>query len=167
LARIRLLVLDVDGTLTPGTMYYGEKGEALKCFHTRDGHGLGNVRQAGVQVAVITRETSAATAARMQKLGISNYFAGVQDKLPVLQDLARKLGVSLAEIAYVGDDEGDLPCLCAVRDAGGLSCVPGDAHAIVLPVATFITKLGGGKGAVREVCDLLGRARNRGKIVSS
>ena len=160
LARIRLLVLDVDGTLTPGTMYYGPHGEALKRFHTRDGHGLHHLRRAGVEVAVISREKSPATAARMQKLGIEHYFDGVFDKLPVMRELAAKLGPTLRETAYVGDDDNDLACLQAVRDAGGLSCVPADAHPSVLPAAVLVTKAGGGNGAVREVCDLLCRARD-------
>jgi len=160
LAGIRLLVLDVDGTLTPGTMYYGEKGEALKRFDTRDGHGLGNVRARGIEVAVITREKSAATAARMRKLGIKHFFEGVLDKLPVLRDLTAQLGLALNQVAYVGDDEGDVACLQAVREAGGLSCAPGDAHPTAQACAVLLTQKGGGRGAVREVCDGLCQARD-------
>ncbi len=159
LARIGLLVLDLDGTLTPGTLYYGPEGEALKRFHIRDVHGLAKVRRLGIEVAVISGENSASTAARMRASGVTNYFPGVKDKLPVVRDLAAKLKLSLAEVAYVGDDELDLPCLSAVRDGGGLSCVPADAHPSVISSAVIVTQARGGNGAVREVCDLLSRAR--------
>lgn len=158
--RVRLLVLDVDGTLTPGTMYYNADGEAMKRFDTRDGQGMANARAAGVEVAVITRENSAATAARMQKLKISHYFAGVSDKLPVLYELAARLNVTLAEIAYMGDDLGDVECLRAVREAGGLSGVPMDARPEALELATWVARSKGGEGAVRELCDCLCRMRS-------
>jgi len=163
LAGIRLVVLDVDGTLTPGTMYFGPKGEAMKRFHTHDGHGLKHIRAAGIEVAVITGENSLCTGSRMEKLAIKHYFPGVQNKLPVLRKLAAKLKVKLSEIAYMGDDDGDLICLRAVRDEGGLACAPLDATTCVLPVCNWISKFGGGRGAVRELCDLLLLARNSGK----
>jgi YrbI family 3-deoxy-D-manno-octulosonate 8-phosphate phosphatase len=157
---ICLLVLDVDGTLTPGTMYYGPKGEVMKCFHTRDGHGLGKVRRAGIEIAVITGEKSPSTRARMKKLGITHYFEGVQDKLPTLRQLAAKLKIKFHQIAYMGDDEGDAPCLKVVRDEGGLSCAPADAQPSLLPYCVLVTSNSGGQGAVREVCDRLCQARN-------
>lgn len=159
LAGIRLIVLDVDGTLTPGTMYFGPDGEALKRFHTHDGHGLKHARLAGMEVAVITGENSPATTARMKKLAIKHYFPGVQDKPPVLRKLAAQLKIKLSQIAYMGDDDGDLACLHDIRDAGGLACAPADAHPMVVAACNWTARAGGGRGAVRELCDLLCQER--------
>jgi N-acylneuraminate cytidylyltransferase len=149
---IRALVVDVDGTLTDGGMYYGASGEALKRFDTRDGKGLEQLRTRGrMIVCVITGEDSPAVAARMRKLRIEHYFPGVQDKLPVLEDWARRLGLRLEQIAYMGDDLGDLECLTAV----GFALCPADAALEVRAAADYICSCAGGAGAVREACELL------------
>lgn len=152
---VRLLVLDCDGTLTDAGMYYSAEGELLKKFNTRDGKGLELVRAAGVQVALITGEQSAAVAARARKLKIDDCFLNVQDKLSALTELARKHGLRLDEVAYMGDDVNDLPCLGAV----GFSCCPQDAIDSVKAVAGFVSNRRGGDGAVREVADFIVAAK--------
>jgi N-acylneuraminate cytidylyltransferase len=154
--RIRGLVVDVDGTLTDGGMYYGAEGEALKKFNTRDAHGLLRLERAGIRVGVITAEQSASVDARMRKLGIAHYFPGAGDKLATLQALAANWGLGLDELAYMGDDLNDLGCLQAV----GCACCPADAAAEVRACADHVTEQRAGAGAVREICELLLAARS-------
>jgi len=151
---IRLLVVDVDGTLTDGGMYYDGRGEALKRFDTRDAKGMLMLRDAGVRVCVVTAETSAVVRARMRKLGITDYFAGVKNKLAWVREVGPTLGVTPAQMAYIGDDVNDLEGLAIV----GLSCCPADAVPEVRRAVKYVCQAGGGAGAVREVCDLI-RAR--------
>ena len=148
---IRLLVVDVDGTLTDGGMYYDGRGEALKKFDTRDAKGMLMLRDAGVRVCVVTAETSAVVRARMRKLGISDYFPGVKNKLAWLHDYAPRVAVEFAQMAYIGDDVNDLDGLRVV----GLSCCPADAVPAVRRAVSYVCSAGGGAGAVREVCDLI------------
>lgn len=150
---IQALVLDVDGTLTDGGMYYAASGEALKKFDTRDAHGLLLLRGQGVYLGIITGENSLAVAARMQKLRIDEYHPGIQDKLPVLQKLSAKWGLPLANIAYMGDDLGDAECLSQV----GFSLCPANAVPAVRPLCGYQTAASAGAGAVREACDLIMR----------
>jgi N-acylneuraminate cytidylyltransferase len=157
--HIRLLGLDVDGTLTPGTMYYGVEGEGLKRFHTHDGYGIRMVREAGVQVALITAENIAIVSARARKLGIAHVYMGVQDKLQVLAGLCLRLGIGLHEVAYVGDDIGDLPLMQALATAGGIPCAVADARPEVQAMARYRCACRGGAGAVRDVCDLIYAAK--------
>lgn len=163
LARVRLLVLDVDGVLTDGRLFYGPKGELLKAFHVRDGHGIKQVAAAGITVGIISGRKSAAVARRAKELGIRHVFQGVSDKLTVLRKLAKARGVSLEECACVGDDTPDAPILAAA----GVGIAVADAHDDALKVANLITTRSGGQGAVREVCDWLVAARlpnkDRGK----
>jgi len=154
---IRLLVLDVDGVLTDGRLYFGSQGELLKVFHVRDGHGLKALRASGVEVAVISGRRSAAVRRRCRELGIAHVMQGVADKLAAFQGLAARLGIAPAACACVGDDEPDVPLMRAVRLA---YAVP-DAHPAAQKAAHRITRLSGGQGAVREVCDELIRARRR------
>ncbi len=151
LARIRALVVDVDGTLTDGGMYYDASGEAQKKFNTRDAHGLHRVEQAGLHIAVVTAERSAAVDARMRKLNIRDYIPGQRDKRAALETLAAQWNCGVHEIAYVGDDLNDLPGL----EIAGLACCPADAVEAVRARADYVTRVPGGAGAVREVCDLL------------
>ena len=157
LGSIRALVVDVDGTLTDGGMYYGPQGEALKRFDTRDAKGMELLRDQGVLTAVITAENSEVTTARMRKLGIREYYPGVQDKLALLERKAAEWEIRLQEIAYVGDDVGDLECLQQV----GASFCPADAVADVRTKAAYICSRAGGAGAVREICDLLLQYRSQ------
>ena len=154
-SRIKVLVLDVDGTLTDAGMYYGPAGEALKKFNTRDAHGLQLLRENGISVCVISTEDSPAVAARMKKLRIDEYYPGIQKKLPLLLQLAKRWDIPLQNIGYVGDDLSDLECLSRV---GGAFC-PADAVSEILRQAHYVCGRAGGQGAVREVCDLILRSR--------
>lgn len=153
--RIRLLVLDVDGVLTDGRLYYGPQGESLKTFHVRDGHGIKQVQNAGITVAIISGRKSAAVLRRAKSLGIQHVFQGVDDKLAALRKLAQSLKVKLEDCACVGDDTPDAPIL----NACGLGIAVADAHADALAAADLETTKAGGQGAVREICDWLMAAR--------
>ena len=155
-SRVRLLVLDVDGVLTDGRLYYGPRGEQLKVFHVRDGHGLKALAQAGVQLAVISGRKSAAVARRCRDLGIRHVIQGSTDKLNDFRRLGTRLKIRPADCAAIGDDTPDAPLLRAV----GLAFAVADAHADARAAAHHVTRLGGGHGAVREVCDLLLAARS-------
>jgi YrbI family 3-deoxy-D-manno-octulosonate 8-phosphate phosphatase len=148
---VRLLCVDVDGVLTDAGMYYGPGGEVLKKFNTRDGMGLGRVREVGVAVAIISGEDSAIVHARAAKLKIDDVFSGVADKLSVVKDLAAQHGLKLNEVAYIGDDLNDLSAMECV----GLPCAVADAAAPIKAVAHYVTQQRGGDGAVREVCELI------------
>jgi 3-deoxy-D-manno-octulosonate 8-phosphate phosphatase (KDO 8-P phosphatase) len=148
---VRLLCVDVDGVLTDAGMYYGPDGEVLKKFNTRDGMGLGRVREVGVAVAIISGEDSAIVHARAAKLKIDEVFSGVADKLSVVKDLAAQHGLELSEVAYIGDDLNDMSAMECV----GLPCAVADAAAPIKAVAHYVTQQRGGDGAVREVCELI------------
>ncbi len=148
---IRLLVLDVDGVLTDGRLYYGPRGEALKCFHVRDGHGIKALRAAGIEVAVISGRRSAAVRRRCRELGVAHVVQGADDKLAAFTHLIARLGVAPAECACIGDDVPDVPLL----RAAGLAYAVADAHPAALEAAGHATRAKGGRGAVREVCDEL------------
>jgi 3-deoxy-D-manno-octulosonate 8-phosphate phosphatase (KDO 8-P phosphatase) len=156
-AGIKLLALDVDGVLTDGRLYFAEDGNELKAFDIQDGHGLKLLMQAGVQCAIITGRNTQLVARRAKNLGIPHLLQGREDKLVALRELTSELGVALEHVAYVGDDWPDLPALLAV----GLGIAPANAHQELRAKAGYVTTLPGGRGAVREVCDLLLKAQNR------
>ena len=155
LQRIRALVLDVDGVLTDGGMYYGPGGEGLKRFNVKDGMGLGLVIEAGIAVALISGENSEILRRRAEKLKIADVFVGVEDKLKTMEGFLAARKIALAEAAYVGDDLNDLPPMTMV----GLPIAVADAVPQVRKAAKWITTRRGGDGAVREVCDALVDAR--------
>jgi 3-deoxy-D-manno-octulosonate 8-phosphate phosphatase (KDO 8-P phosphatase) len=154
---IRLLVLDVDGVMTDGRLYYGPRGEALKVFHVRDGFGIRAVMQAGIEVAVISGRNSTMVVRRCRDLGIKHLIQGEDDKLPVLERLLKRLKLSAAQCACIGDDIVDVPLL----EKTGMAFAVADAHPDACRAAHKVTKLSGGRGAVREVCDHLLAARAR------
>ena len=153
--RIRLLVLDVDGVLTDGRLYFAADGEQLKVFDVRDGYGLVALQRAGVAVAIISGRKSDAVLRRAAELGISRVSQGVEDKAAQLDSLLEELGVEPPEVACIGDDVPDLPML---RRAG-LAIAVADAHPAVQAETHWTTSRPGGRGAVREACDLLLNAR--------
>jgi 3-deoxy-D-manno-octulosonate 8-phosphate phosphatase (KDO 8-P phosphatase) len=155
LAKIQLLILDVDGVLTDGRLYFGPKGEALKVFHVRDGHGIKLLMAAGVHVAAFSGRRSAATAARLRELGVPAVVQGCSDKLAALQALTKRLKVDPLNCACIVDDTPDLPLMSAV----GFAAAVADAHPLILAAAHWVARLGGGMGAVRELCDSILRAR--------
>jgi N-acylneuraminate cytidylyltransferase len=148
---LRMLVVDVDGTLTDGGMYYDGNGEALKKFNTRDAKGLLLLRDAGVRICIVTAENSAVVHARMRKLGLTDYFPGVADKPAWLAEHGARWNVGLAQTAYIGDDLNDLAGLRSV----GFSCCPADAVPEVRAAVQYVCNAAGGEGAVREVADLI------------
>jgi 3-deoxy-D-manno-octulosonate 8-phosphate phosphatase (KDO 8-P phosphatase) len=154
-ARVRLLVLDVDGVLTDGRLYYGARGEALKVFHVRDGFGIKQLVASGVAVAVISGRRSNMTRRRCRELGVRFLLQGVGDKLAAFRRLAARLDVRSEACACVGDDVPDLPVMQAV----GIAFAVADAHPQARRAAHVVTSLPGGRGAVREVCDYLLAAR--------
>lgn len=156
-ARVGLLVLDVDGVLTDGRLYYGARGETLKVFHVRDGQGLKLLAAAGISLAVISGRRSSMTGRRCRELGIRHLLQGVEDKLAAFHRLRDRLGLTSAACACVGDDMPDVPLMREV----GLSFAVADAHPHARSAAHVITQLTGGNGAVREVCDFLLEARRR------
>lgn len=156
-AGIRLLALDVDGVLTDGRLYFAEDGNELKAFDIQDGHGLKLLMQAGVQCAIITGRTTELVARRARNLGIPHLLQGREDKLVALRELTGQLGLPLTQVAYVGDDWPDLPALLKA----GLGIAVANAHQELRVHADYVTKLAGGRGAVREVCDLLLKAQDR------
>jgi len=155
--KIRLLLLDVDGVLTDGRLHFGPAGEALKVFHVRDGHGIKMAQRGGIEVAFISGRRSDAAYHRAKELGISRFHEGVRDKVAVLAELRAALGLSLEAVAAVGDDLVDLPLLSRV----GLAVAVADAAPEVKAAAHWITIFPGGRGAVREVCDLLLKAQGK------
>lgn len=155
LRRVRMLVLDVDGVLTDGRLFYGARGESLKVFHVRDGHGIKQVAAAGITIAIISGRKSAAVARRARELGIRHVVQGANDKLAALNKLARARSIALEHCACVGDDTPDVPIL----EAAGVAIAVADAHADALAAADLVTTRPGGHGAVREVCDWLLEAR--------
>jgi len=152
---IELLVLDVDGVLTDGGLYYGPEGEALKRFNVRDGHGLVLARAVGLRAAILTARRSKIVELRGTELGVSPISQGNRDKARGFVDLLELVGLPAAKVAYVGDDVNDLPALKAAR----LAACPCDAAPEVLRAAHFVTRAKGGHGAVREVVELVLKAR--------
>jgi 3-deoxy-D-manno-octulosonate 8-phosphate phosphatase (KDO 8-P phosphatase) len=154
-ADIRLLVLDVDGVLTDGRLYFTARGEETKCFHVRDGAGIVQLLRAGVQVAIISGRDSPAVERRMTELGVTYIRQGIGDKLVALNELLRVLNLEVGSVACMGDDSADVPILQVARLA---ISVP-DAHASAKACAHIVTQNAGGTGAVREACDLILDAR--------
>jgi 3-deoxy-D-manno-octulosonate 8-phosphate phosphatase (KDO 8-P phosphatase) len=157
LKRVRLVAMDVDGVLTDAGMYYSESGDELKKFNTRDGMGIKLLQAAGFVTAFITREKTAIVERRGQKLAVPEVHQGVDDKLALLITLAQKYGLSLDQVAYIGDDVNDLEALRAV----GFSAAPADAMPSVLKAVHYICAKRGGEGAVREIADLILAARGK------
>jgi len=155
--RVKLAIFDVDGVLTDGRLLYAEDGHELKAFHVHDGLGLKRLRANGIEVAIITARISHLVAQRMAELGIAHVYQGQEDKLSCFQQLLHALQLQADECAYTGDDLPDL----AVMNAVGLSIAVANAHPWIRERAHWQTKLCGGAGAAREVCDLLIDAQGR------
>ena len=156
-AAIRLLILDVDGTMTDGRLYFGPRGEAFKVFHVRDGQGIKALDAAGVQVAVISGRTSKMVSVRCRELGVEHVIQGAEDKVAAFEKLRKRLKIEASESACVGDDAVDVPLMKVVK----LAFAVADAHRDALRAAHVVTSLRGGQGAVREVCDYLLAGRKR------
>ena len=149
--QVRLALFDVDGVLTDGSLYIGDDGKETKCFHVHDGHGLKMLKTVGIEIGMITARTSDALRNRAEELQIKHIFMGQIDKLTVARKLSADLKVDLSQCCYTGDDVVDIPLLRAC----GLAVAVNDANEIVKRVAHWVTPRPGGRGAARDVCDLI------------
>lgn len=153
--RLKLMIFDVDGVLTDGTLYFSEAGTELKAFNARDGHGIKMLRQSGVEVAILSARTSRAVEMRAVELGISVIEQGAADKGAAFESLVARLRVPAAAAGYMGDDVVDLPVF---KRCGFAVSVP-EAPEMVRERVHHVTRTPGGRGAVREVCELIMRTQ--------
>ena len=149
--NLKLLILDVDGVLTDGRLFFDDLGKEYKCFHARDGHGIKLLRSTGVEVAVISGRKSNSVALRMKNLGVSHVYQGHENKIAAYEEIIQSLSVKPEQVAHVGDDLLDLPIMVRV----GLSIAVNDANPSVKEYADWCTQTSGGLGAVREICDFI------------
>ena len=147
----KLLVMDVDGTLTDGRIYMGPTGEVMKAFDVKDGYGIVHLREYGIEPVIITGRESDIVRRRAEELHITELYQGVTDKLAKLREVAEKFGAAPDEIAYIGDDLNDLPCICFA----GIAAAPADAVEQVKKEVDHVCRQNGGHGAVREFLDLI------------
>ena len=153
--QIKCVIFDVDGVLTDGLIYCDDEGREHCAFHIHDGLGVKRLLKGGVGVAVISGRASEATARRMRRLGVSDVHLGVDDKIVAFEKVLGAHGLKPEEVAYMGDDLIDLP----VMERCGMACAPADARDEVKATAGWIAATAGGRGAVRELCDLILRER--------
>ena len=153
--RVRLVIFDVDGVLTDGRLWYGPKGDVMKVFHAFDGHGIKLLQYAGLVTAILSGRRSPAVTARAKELGIKHVLQGIDDKLAAFQKLLRKIRIKADDAAYMGDDLVDLPVL----ERCGFACAPREAPAAVRSRVHYVAEAPAGRGAVRELCDLMLRAQ--------
>lgn len=155
--RIRLLALDVDGTLTDGRLRLCSDGSEIKAFSALDGQGLKLLCEVGIEVALITARNSPVVEQRARELGLKHVYQGCHDKRGSLRALCQILALSPEQVAYMGDDLPDLPALQWV----GLAVAPANAHPWLLPQVHWVTRNRGGEGAARELCDLILEAQDQ------
>lgn len=155
LKNIRLLLVDVDGVMTDGRIIYDGNGLETKFFNVKDGHGIKMLQRQGVEIGIITGRNSVVVDIRARELGISIVYQGALRKLESYDDIKLKSGLDDSEIAYIGDDIIDVPVMKRVA----FSAAPSDALPEVRAVANYVTTCAGGKGAVREVCDMIIKGR--------
>lgn len=155
-AAVRLMIFDVDGVMTDGGLVYAESGEELKVFNSLDGHGLKMLRQSGVNLAIITGRTSQIVSHRAANLGIEHVIQGAHDKRAAFEDLLHRTGYTPEDCGYMGDDVVDLPVM---RRVGFAVAVP-DAPPLVHQHAHYVTGAAGGRGAVREACEVIMQAQD-------
>ncbi len=153
--NIKLVIFDIDGVLTDGTLFFDNQGEEYKAFNSKDGHGIRMLMECGLQAAVITGRKSQLVAHRMHDLGVEILFQGYRDKRPAFDELLKNTGLDASQIAYIGDDVVDLP----VMQRAGMSIAVQDAHPFVIQHADYVTERGGGKGAAREAIELILQAQ--------
>jgi 3-deoxy-D-manno-octulosonate 8-phosphate phosphatase (KDO 8-P phosphatase) len=156
-AGLKLMGFDVDGVLTDGTLYFSSQGDEIKAFSSLDGHGLKMLQRGGVEVAIISGRSSRALQLRAENLGIRELHMGIEDKRGLMQSLARARGIDLGQTGYMGDDVVDLPILRAC----GFSATVSDGHDEVKSRVDYVAPMGGGRGGVRNVCELILRAQGK------
>lgn len=155
--KIKLVIFDIDGVLTDGSLFIGDDGQEYKAFNSKDGHGLRMLMDGGIEVAIITGRQSEVVNHRANDLGITHIYQGKREKLPAFLELLEATKYTADEVAYVGDDVVDLPVMCKV----GLSICVNNGHDFVKKHAHWITNANGGQGAGREVCELLLAANDK------
>lgn len=153
--KLKLLILDVDGVLTDGRLFFDDQGKEYKCFHARDGHGIKLLQQTGVDIAVISGRKSSSVSLRMENLGVKHVYQGHENKKAAFNELLNTLSLEPEQVAHVGDDVLDLPIMIKV----GLSIAVFDANPKVKEHADWCTETAGGLGAVREICDFIMQAQ--------
>jgi len=160
-AAIRMLVLDVDGVLTDGSLYFDHSGNEMKAFNTRDGLGIRALQRCGIEVAVITGRTSGVVTARMAQLDIQHVYQGRVDKLNAFMHLLETTGYDTHQVCFAGDDWIDLPVLLRV----GLAVSVADAEDRVKEQVHWVTSRNGGRGAVREICNLILSSQDKDQAI--
>ncbi len=153
--QIKLVIFDVDGVLTNGTLFFDNQGQEYKAFNSKDGHGLRMLQECGLQAAIITGRKSQLVEHRMQDLGIEIVFQGYRDKRPAFDELLKITGLNAEQIAYMGDDVIDLPVMSKV----GMAIAVHDAHKFVIKHADYVTENPGGNGAAREAIEFILQAQ--------
>ncbi len=148
---VRLVAFDIDGTLTDGRLVFDSEGRELKAFHSQDGMGIALLVRHGFEVAFVTARESRIVEARGRELKVQHVFTGEKNKAGCIRALAASLGLTLEQVAFMGDDLPDLEVMRLV----GLAAIPADAHACVKPIAHFVAQKAGGRGGARELCDVL------------
>lgn len=156
-ARIKLVIFDVDGVLTDGSLFIGDDGQEYKAFNSKDGHGMRMLQDSGVDIAIITGRISNVVEHRVKELGIKYVYQGKRQKLPAYEELLQSVNLDHDQIAYVGDDVVDLPVMSKV----GLAICVQDAHPYVKRHSHWITDRAGGRGAARDVCELILEAQGK------
>lgn len=153
--NIKLIIFDVDGVLTDGSLFYGDDGQEYKAFNSRDGHGMKMLQETGVQIGIITGRTSEVVLHRMKNLQVQHIYQGRLEKLPAFEELIGKLGIAPEHVAYVGDDVVDLPIMIRV----GLAITVPGAHDLAKQHAHWITSMPAGAGAARDICEMIMKAQ--------
>lgn len=153
--KIKLVIFDVDGVLTDGSLFYGDDGQEYKAFNSLDGHGMKMLQESGVLIGIITGRTSEVVMHRMKNLKVSHVYQGKLEKLPAYEELLQKLSLPPEQVAYVGDDVVDLPILIRV----GLAITVPSAHELAKKHSHWVTNKAAGSGAAREICELIMKAQ--------
>ena len=155
-SKIKLLAFDVDGVMTDGSITYDENGVEYKTFNAKDGHGIAKMNRNGFYTAVITGRKNGTVERRSEDLHFSEVFQGVKNKLPILEAIMQKYELDFPQVSYMGDDEPDI----CILEKVGLACCPADAVDKVKNICHFVSTKDGGRGAVRELCDLIYDSQN-------
>lgn len=153
LSKIKMLVMDVDGTLTDGKIYVGDNGEVFKAFNVKDGYRLININNYNIVPVIITGKTSEILSKRAAELKIEEVYQGIENKLEVLDEIINRYQLTYENVAYIGDDVNDLDCMNVCY----LKACPADAIGEVIEVVDYVCNVNGGNGAVREFIDLIVR----------
>ena len=157
--KVKLAAFDIDGVMTDGSMIYDENGLQYKTFNAKDGQGIAMLVKMGIKTAVITAKESGAVLKRAQDLGMTKVCQGVKNKLDVMKQLVSEFGIDMSETAYMGDD---LPDISLLKETGLASC-PNDAVSEVKSICHFVSSKRGGRGAVRELADLIYKTQTKNR----